>query len=123
MLRRETPLAWRRGFALYRRRLETDALGEQRAVYPEEPDYTAEDGTAEGICFQYIQSWQNSGRLTSGWMPREQGEMPVGILEGRLFSDLAIAPFDRLRVGDALYEVRSVQRWQNHRKLLAQQIE
>ncbi len=123
MLTRETPLCWRRGFSLYRRRLEQDAYGEEKAVYPETPDVTAEDGTEEGICFQYVQAWQSSGRLTSGWKSGEQGEQPSGVLEGRLFSDLEIAPFDRLRIGEGLYEVRSVQQWPGHRKLLAQQIE
>ena len=123
MLSRETPLAWRRGFSLYRRRLEPDAYGEEKSVYPPIPDFTAADGTEEGICFQYVQAWQSSGRLTSGWRPGEQGETPSGVLEGRLFSDLEIAPFDRLEVNGGLYEVRAVQQWPGHRKLLAQQIE
>lgn len=123
MLTRGTPLMWRRGFSLYRRRLEQDAYGEEKAVYPDTPDFEAEDGTEDGICFQYVQSWQNSGRLTSGWKPGEQGEIPAGVLEGRLFSDLEITPFDRLRIGEGLYEVRSIQQWPGHRKLLAQQIE
>ena len=45
------------------------------------------------------------------------------MLEGRLFSDLEIAPFDRLEINGGLYEVRAVQQWPGHRKLLAQQIE
>lgn len=123
MLTRETPLDWRRGFSLYRRRLETDAWGEPKAVYDlEQPDVTVLDGTAEGICWQSVQSWQSSGRLTSGWSQGERREEVSGVLEGRLFSDLEVSPFDRLRIGTGLYEVRSIQRWPGHRKLLVQQI-
>lgn len=124
MLTREAPLAWRRGFSLYRRRLEADAFGEPRAVYHmEQPDATALDGTAEGICWQNVQSWQSSGRLTSGWTQGEQREEVSGVLEGRLFSDLEVSPFDRVRIGTALYEVRAIQQWPGHRKLLVQQID
>jgi hypothetical protein len=88
----------------------------------EHPDFTAQDATAEGICWQSVQSWQTSGHTTSGWKRQQPGELPSGVLEGRIFSDLEIAPFDRIRLKEGLYEVRSVQRWPRHRKLLLQQI-
>lgn len=123
MLTRETPLAWRRGFSLYRRRLETDRLGNPVAVYDlEHPDFVAQDGTREGISWQLVRSWQSSGRLTSGYTLGEQGEQASGVLEGCLFTELAVSVFDRMELDGALYEIRAVQRWPSYRKLLAQRI-
>lgn len=124
MLSRETPLGWRRGFSLYRRRLTSDSLGNPVATYDlEHPDYVAQDGTAEGISWQSLRSWQSSGRLTSGDSQGEQGEVASGVLEGCLFSALVISTFDRIRLEDgSLYEIRAIQRWPSHRKLLAQRI-
>lgn len=123
MLRREPPLSWRRGFSLFRRRLEEDETGEPVACYDmEHPDFTAADGSEEGICWQSLQSWQTSGRITSGWKPLRQGEVPSCALEGRLSYPLQLAPFDRIELDNGLYEVRSIQRWPGHRKVLLQQI-
>lgn len=123
MLSRETPLAWRQGFSLHRRRLERNSFGDPVAVYDmDQPDFNAQDGTAEGICWQPVRSWQTSGRLTSGVSQGEQGENRSGVLEGCLFSDLAVSAYDRIQVAEELYEVRSVQRWPGHRKLLVQRI-
>lgn len=123
MLTRETPLSWRRGFSLYRRRLTSDKLGNPVASYDmEHPDYSAGDGTEEGISWQSVRSWQSSGRLTSGEQPGEQGERAAGVLEGCLFSPLVLSTFDRIRLDGALYEIRAIQRWASYRKLLAQRI-
>jgi hypothetical protein len=123
MLRREPPLHWRTGFSLYRRRLVKDSSGETEAVYDmEHPDFTAQDCTQQGVCWQSVQSWQSSGRITSGWKPGRQGEAVSGVVEGRLFYPLQVRPFDRIAINGQLYEVRSVQRWPGHRKLLLQQI-
>ena len=124
MLSRQTPLGWRRGFSLYRRKLTSDSLGNPVASYDlEHPDYVARDGTAEGISWQSLRSWQSSGRLTSGGSQGEQGEAVSGVLEGCLFSALVISTFDRIRLEDgALYEIRAIQRWPSYRKLLAQRI-
>ena len=123
MLTRLTPERWRKGFALHRRRLVEDELGEQQAVYDmEHPDFTAQDGSEQAVCWQSVQSWQNSGRLTSGWRHRNQGDVPSGVLEGRLRYALEVSPFDRIVLENGVYEVRSVQLWPSHRKLLLQQI-
>lgn len=123
MLTRETPLSWRRGFTLHRRRLTTDKLGNPVASYDmKHPDYTAQTGTKEGISWQSVRSWQSSGRLTSGFAPGEQGEQAAGVLEGCLFSDLEVSVFDRLVLDGAVYEIRAIQRWLSYRKLLAQRV-
>ena len=123
MKRRETPPAWRRGFALYRRRTGRDALGNETAFYSmEAPDETV--SAPDGVDFQHAKSWNTSGRLGSaGAGVEEIGEVPGGgVLEGYLKSALAVSPFDRLEIDGALYEVRSVQRWPGHRKLLLQRV-
>lgn len=124
MLRRKCPPDWRKGFSLYRRRIVTGAAGEPESSYDmAHPDFTAADGSDEGICWQGAQSWQQSrGQVTAGWKPTARGEMPAGVVEGRVFSALKVEPFDRLIFDGGLYEVRSVQRWPRHRKLILQQI-
>lgn len=123
MLTKQTPLAWREGFSLYRRRLETDSMGDPRGVYDmETPDFVAQSGTEDGICWQNVQSWRSSGRLTTGYSQQEMGELPNGVLEGCIFSDLELAPFDRLLIREELYEIRNIQHWPGHRKLQIQQI-
>lgn len=123
MLKRQTPLSWREGFALCRRRLETDSMGEPMAVYHmDEPDFVARPGTEEGICWQSVQSWRSSGRLTSGSSRQEQGELDTGVLEGRIFSRLELAPFDRLVIRDEVYEIRNIQHWPGHRTLQLQRL-
>ncbi|MCD7760871.1 MAG: hypothetical protein LUH16_03730, partial [Clostridiales bacterium] len=83
MLSRQTPLAWRQGFSLYRRSLETDSMGDLAAAYHmDAPDFTAEDGTEDGICWQSVRSWQSGGRLTSGLSRQEPGESSTGAVEG-----------------------------------------
>ena len=45
MLSRRTPAAWRKGFALHRRKAGTDRYGDAVAVYDREhPDVTVADG-------------------------------------------------------------------------------
>ena len=115
--------AWRQGFALHRRRLEQDGTGETVAVYDmEHPDFVAQSGSDTAVCWQSLQSWQSSGRITSGWRLNRQGEEPSGALEGRLTYPLQIAPFDRVVLEQGVYEVRAIQRWPGHRKVLLQQI-
>lgn len=123
MLTRQTPQGWRRGFSLCRRRLTADSLGNPVASYDlDNPDYVAEDGSEGAVSWQNLRSWQSSGRLTSGAEPGEQGETAAGVLEGCIFSDLEIAAFDRIVLDGEVYEIRSVQRWPGHRKLLAQRV-
>lgn len=123
MLTRETPLPWRAGFSLYRRKLTADKLGNPVASYDmEHPDFVAQEGSEDGISWQSVRAWQSSGRLTSGASLGEQGEQVAGVVEGCLFSNLEVSEFDRISWNGTLYEIRSIQHWPGHRKLLAQRI-
>ena len=67
MLSRRTPVAWRKGFALHRRKAGTDRYGDAVAVYDmEHPDVTVADGDEDGICWQSVRTWQSGGNLSSG---------------------------------------------------------
>ena len=122
MNRKETPAAWRQGFKLYRRRKGNDSLGNVTAVY----DMTAPDAEVdapEGICFQYPRGWNTGGTIGGrGDRVEERGEVPGGVLEGWLKSELAVSRFDRLEVAGELWEVRAVHRWPGHRQLLMQRV-
>lgn len=123
MLTRSTPLAWRQGFTLHRRSQTTDCYGDPVDRYDmEHPDFTAQDGTADGICWQHTRSWQSSGTLRSGVKREVQGERSDDVLEGVLYGDLALNVFDRLVVGGILYELRGIQRWPSYRKLQLQRL-
>lgn len=122
MMLKETPLAWRRGFRLYRRRKGNDALGNVTAVY-DMTDPDAEVSAEEGISFQYPRGWNTAGSVGSrGCRVEEQGEVTGGVLEGWVKSDIAISRFDRLVVDDELWEVRAVYRWPGHRQMLMQRV-
>lgn len=123
MLRRETPLAWRRGFTLHRRRTGRDAYGDPTAVYDmERPDYTAGDGTPEGICWQSARSWQSGGTLSGGARAESDGERVRGVLQGVVFGDLEAVEFDRFVIDGVTYELRGLERWPGHRLLLLQRL-
>lgn len=123
MLNGVTPKAWRKGFALCRRRLEQDALGEEKAVYDlEHPDFTVEDGGEEAICWQTVRSWQSGGQMSSGLHRTERGELHVEILQGVCRTALEVNPGDRFVIGDKVYELRQVQQWTGHRLFLLEQV-
>ncbi len=118
---RETPSPWRRGFKLYRRRTGTDSLGNETACYQmDAPDLTVADG--EGLAFQSPRSWNSGGTVSAGVELEAGGEVPRGILECCLRSELEISPFDRLETAGELWEVRSVQHWPSHRRLVLQRV-
>lgn len=123
MLTRTTPLAWRKGFTLHRRTQTTDCYGDPVDGYDmDHPDFTAQDGTQDGICWQRAQTWQSSGTLSSGAKVAEYGEHTNEILEGVLYGDLALAAFDRLVIDGVVYELRGVQNWPSYRKLQLQRV-
>lgn len=123
MLNGVTPKAWRKGFALCRRRLEQDALGEEKAVYDlEHPDFTVEDGQEGAICWQTVRSWQSGGQISSGLHRLEPGERDVEILQGVCRTDLEVTPGDRFVIGGRVYELRQVQKWIEHRLFLLEQV-
>lgn len=70
MLTRSAPLDWRQGFALHRRTQTTDCYGDPVDVYDmEHPDFTAQDGSPDGICWQSMGSapttfWKGSCTAT-----------------------------------------------------------
>lgn len=108
MLSFETPLEWRKDWALYRSNFSVDSRGTERRTYPEEPDYIGHAGTASGVCWQI---------KSSNWTPEEPGEQARGSAAFKLFNEkLSIKAFDRCVFGGYLWEVRSVIRrsgWRN----------
>ncbi len=124
MLTRRTPLPWRKGFTLHRRVLTEDSLGDPVAAYDmENPDFTARDGSEEGICWQPGYVWGSLGRLGSqGAGQEEYGQRDNSVISGVLWSGLELAAFDRLVVEDTVYEIRAVQQWPDFRRVLAQRV-
>lgn len=121
MLSRETPRAWRSGYALHRRKLRTDQYGEQEAYFDmDTPDMTAEDGSAAGVCWQEPRTWQSGGQMSGGLRQDEQGETEQIALQGALFGSVELSVGDRLVVRGAVYELRHVQQWPGHRMLQLQ---
>lgn len=117
---RDTPRSWRRGFSLYRRTVGADSLGNETALYGQDPDLVVE--AENGLAFQHPRSWNSGGKVGAGMSVEENGEVPNGILECCLRGDLELSPFDRLDIGGELWEVRSIQHWPNHRKLMLQRV-
>lgn len=123
MLTRKTPLAWRRGFTLHRRRQTTDTYGDPVDVYDmDNPDFTALDGTADGICWQNLRTWQSAGTRSAGAQVDRWGEHCGGILEGVLYGGLPLSVFDRFVIDGAVYELREIQNWMDYRKLQLQRL-
>lgn len=123
MLTRTTPLAWRTGFTLHRRRQTVDAYGDPVSRYDmTAPDFTALDGTADGICWQSPQTWQSGGTLSVGAQVDRYGEHCNGVLEGVLYGDLALSVFDRFVIDGTVYELRRIQKWPDYRMLQLQRL-
>ena len=123
MLSRATPAEWRKGYALHRRRQETDGYGELVNRYDmEHPDLVVEDGGENAVCWQDVRTWQTGGQLSTGNMVKPAGESWQDVLQGALFGGLEVAPFDRFVVDGGIYELRKVQRWPGHRLLLLQRL-
>ena len=120
MTLRDTPKSWRRGFSLYRRATGQDSLGNETALYGETPDLVVE--AEDSLAFQNPRSWNSGGKVGAAVEVTENGEVPSGILECCLRSDLEIAAFDRLDIGGELWEVRSIQHWPSHRRLVLQRV-
>lgn len=123
MLTRQTPLDWRRGYALHRRRTKTDGYGETVSYYDmDTPDLVVADGAEEGICWQDVRTWQSGGEMTSGSSVQESGETPLGVLQGVCFTALEAEPFDRFVIDGKVYELRAVQQWLGYRLLQLQRM-
>lgn len=123
MLSRRTPVAWRKGFTLHRRKAGTDRYGDAVAVYDmEHPDVTVVDGDEDGICWQSVRTWQSGGNLSSGGRVDAGGERIGGILEGVVYGCLEAAVFDRLVIDGAVYELRAIQSWPCHRVFQLQRL-
>ncbi len=120
---RGTPGAWRQGFRLFRRRAGVNAYGDTVYTYDlSAPDFTAEDGGSDGLCFQSVQAWQSAGKTSGGASLLESGETPGGAVQAVLYGSLMVAPFDRILLESGLYEVKGVQVWPSHRLLLLDRI-
>lgn len=120
---RKAPVQWRSGFALHRKRLERDSLGESRRVYDmEHPDLLIQDGDERSISWQAVRSWQSSGRLSSGEQLREYGYQNVATLQGVCRWALETDCGDRFVLHDGVYELKQIQQWPSHRLLLLERV-
>lgn len=116
---RETPKLWQQTALLYRRRTGRDSLGNETAVY----DMEHADGAEEGS-FQFPRGWNPTGKVASvGYRTELSGEEGGGVLEGFVRGDAEIRPFDRLKLGDQVWEVGAVHPWPQHRRLLLKRIQ
>lgn len=113
----------RRGWQLHRRRVSTDALGEQVSVFDmAHPDVTAAADGPHAVCWQVSGQGRTRGQLSSGAVQAEQGERYREVLQGALFSDLSVNVRDRVVVDGHTYELREVQIWPSYRMLYAQRL-
>lgn len=108
-MKRECPLSWRGGWSLYRRQEKTDGYGDPVSYYDmDSPDYTAEDGTAGGVCWQVT---------TDDAVLQEYGEGVTAAAEGVLYTDVKLAVFDRIVFFGGVWELRAVTPCGSHREL------
>jgi hypothetical protein len=113
-MNRETPLRWRKGWALHRGILTTDSRGDPvRRWDMETPDYTGTSKTPTGVCWQV---------RSGAWTAQELGERAQGGATFDLFTDLEIAPFDRCVFGGSVWEVREVLPRSNHRHVVLEEV-
>lgn len=113
-MRRETPLRWRRAWTLHRASIATDSLGDPvRHWDMEHPDYTGVTGEASGVCWQV---------RTGAWTAQELGERASGGATFDIFSDVAIAPFDRCVFGGSVWEVRAVLQRSDYRHIVLEEV-
>lgn len=110
MRTRKTPIKWRRDWALYRAQSGTDSRGNPIRTYDmDNPDFTGTAGNASGVC------WQLSGEAAN---TEELGDKYRLTASFVLYLDaLEIAEFDRCIFGGAVWEVRKVLQWPNHRQV------
>lgn len=117
-MKKVTPVKWRQGYALHRRRARLDGLGEVQTWYDmDTPDAVVRDGEENGICWQEVGSWQEDGRIVSGGRQEKLGERMQVTVQGALFGDLQVEVFDRFVIGGEVYELRRIQRWPSYRML------
>ncbi|MCC8075930.1 MAG: hypothetical protein LIO95_08345 [Clostridiales bacterium] len=123
MLTRQTPLEWRRGYALHRRHTKTDGYGETVVYYDmDTPDLEVADGTEDGICWQTTRVWQTNGQLRGGNSAEPQGEAADNVVQGVCYGALELSPFDRFVIDGQVYELRTVQQWLGYRLLQLQRL-
>lgn len=118
MLKKVSPLRWRQGYRVHRRKKRLDSLGEVQVWYDmEHPDVVVEDGSENGVCWQEIGSWQQDGRIVSGAKQERHGEREQWTVQGALYGPLELEPFDRLVIRGKVYELRRIQQWPSYRML------
>lgn len=118
MLTMRTPLQWRQGYSLHRRRKKLDELGETQVWYDmEHPDEVIEAESENGVCWQEVQGWREDGQLANGGRTERQGERGQWGIQGALFGSLEVALFDRMVIRGQVYEVRRIQHWPKHRMI------
>lgn len=118
MLKKVTPVKWRQGYAVHRRKKRLDSLGEVQVWYDmDTPDEMIADGDENGVCWQEVGSWREDSVMTSGSRIGRHGEGERSAIQGVLYGSLEVMPFDRFVIRGKVYELRRVQEWQNHRML------
>lgn len=115
MLKRSTPMGWRKDWTLCRSRQEQDSRGNvSRKWDTDHPDFVGKAGTASGVCWQIH---------SSEWALRETGEKATGGASFDLFlAELDIQPFDRCIFAARLWEVRSVLPRSDHRHIILTEV-
>lgn len=118
MLTKCTPIPWRQGYALHRRRKRLDSLGETQVWYDmEHPDVVVEAGSENGVCWQEVEGWQQGGQISGGGRVERQGERGQWSMQGALFGSLEVELFDRVVIREQVYEIRRIQQWLGYRLL------
>ncbi|MCD8340649.1 MAG: hypothetical protein LUC87_00650 [Clostridiales bacterium] len=105
----DRPALWGKGWSLYRRQTGTDSYGDPTAVYPDEPDYSAEAGSAGAVAWQ-----QSSGSASVVEAGEQEGSTAAGVVYD---SALELAPFDRVEFDGALWEITTVSTWLHCRRV------
>lgn len=115
MKRHETPLEWRKAWALHRSISTEDSYGTPARRYNmDAPDYEGAAGTASGVCWQV---------RTGARVLQELGEQATGGATFDIYdSAVQIEPFDRCVFGGSVWEVRAVLPRSNFRHIVLEEV-
>ena len=77
---------------------------------------------ADGLAFQHPRSWNSGGKRGRGRRGAGLGRTARRNSGGLPAHRAGTGPYDRLDIGGRLWEVRAIQRWPSHRKLMLQRV-